>query len=388
MKKIATLLLILLIPFLLFSQQTDPLWQKAEEIVKNSIIIDAHEDVPTTMLKENVSVKRTKGHFDLPRAFLGGLTAPCFAIYTNHRYDNNHPAEQGLHALEKVYEFAYQNKDRVLIAYSYKDILRAKQQGKMAIIITMENSTPIENPSQLLIWKRLGLRMAILTHMKTNKYSDSSTDIEKWGGLSPEGKEMVKRMNELGILVDVSHLSDKAAAQAIELTTLPPVASHSCVRALNNVARNLPDDLIKAIAAKDGVIGINFFPVFLSEKVSKEWEKLMSRYNELREKYGENAREIIRQEMKNLPKATVKDVVRHIKYISNLVGVEHVGLGSDFEGISFTPEGLEDVTMFKNLVYELLKEGFTEEQIKKILGENFLRVFKKADEAYWKNNAF
>lgn len=381
MRKKLALLLLLLLPIFLFSED-DPLWQKAEEIVRTSIIIDAHEDTPTTMLREDVSVLRNKDHFDLSRAFMGGLTAPCFAIFTNHKYDNNHPAEFALRELSKVYEFAFQHRDKVLIAYSYKDILRAKREGKLAIIITMENSSPIKDPSQLLLWKRLGLRMAILTHMKTNKYADSSTDKEKWGGLSPEGKEMVKRMNELGILVDVSHLSDKAAAQAIELATLPPVASHSDARALNNVPRNLSDELIKAIAQKDGVIGVNFFPYFLSKKVKEPWEAFWKKARELRKQYGEKANEMIEKERKKLPNADISEVVKHIKYISNLVGVEHVGLGSDFEGISMAPKGLEDVTKFKNLVYELLKEGFTEKQIKMILGENFLRVFKKADEAY------
>lgn len=382
MKKKLALLLLFLLPIFLFSGN-NPLWQKAEEIVKTSIIIDAHEDIPTTMLSEDVSVLRNKGHFDLPRAFMGGLTAPCFAIFTNNKYDDNHPAEFALRELSNVYEFAFQHRDKVLIAYSYKDILRAKKEGKLAIIITMENSSPIENPSQLLLWKRLGLRMAILTHMKTNKYADSSTDQEKWGGLSPEGKEMVKRMNELGILVDVSHLSDKAAAQAIELTTLPPVASHSDARALNDVPRNLPDELIKAIAQKDGVIGVNFFPYFLSKKVKEPWEAFWKKAEELRKQYGVKADELIKEERKKLPNADISDVVKHIKYIANLVGVEHVGLGSDFEGISMAPEGLEDVTKFKNLVYELLKEGFTEKQIRMVLGENFLRVFKRADETYW-----
>ncbi len=383
MRKKLALLLLFLFPLLLFSGK-DPLWQRAEQIVKTSIIIDAHEDIPTTMLNEDVSVLRNKGHFDLPRAFMGGLTAPCFAIFTNHKYDNNHPAEFALRELANVYEFAFQHKDKVLIAYSYRDILKAKEEGKLAIIITMENSSPIEDPSQLLLWKRLGLRMAILTHMKTNKYADSSTDEEKWGGLSPEGKEMVKRMNQLGILVDVSHLSDKAAAQAIQLTTLPPVASHSDARALNDVPRNLPDYLIKAIAEKGGVIGVNFFPYFLSERVKGPWEEFWKKAGELRKQYGKEADEMIKKERKKLPNADIKDIVRHIKYMVNLVGVEHVGIGSDFEGISMAPRGFEDVTKFKNLVYELLKEGFTEKQIRMILGENFLRVFKKADEAYLK----
>ncbi len=372
--------------FLLVSLRGESLKEKAERIVKEAIIIDAHEDVPTTLLKEDVSARREKGHFDLPRAFLGGLVAPCFAIYTPHSYDDNHPAEFALREIAGVYRFASRNSDRVLIAFSWKDILKAKREGKLAIIITMENSSPVESPSQLLLWRRLGLRMAILTHMKTNKYADSSTDKEKWGGLSPQGKEMVKAMNRLGILVDVSHLSDKAAQQAIQLAELPPVASHSCARALNPVERNLPDYLIRAIASKGGVIGVNFFPVFLSPKVSKKWKEVYGVFKKkLKEEGRKKAVEFLHREMKELPKADVKDVVRHIKYIANLVGIEHVGLGTDFEGISVAPMGLEDVSQFKNLVCEMLKEGFSEREIKMVLGENFLRVFRKADEVYWKN---
>ncbi len=384
MRKIA--LIFTLIPLLLAPLRAGNLWERADRIVKETIIIDAHQDVPTTLLKEDVSQPRAKGHFDLPRAFLGGLTAPCFAIFTSNTYDENHPAEFALRELARVYEFALKNRDRVLIAYSYRDILKAKREGKMAIVITMENSSPIENPSQLLLWKKLGLRMAILTHMSTNKYADSATDQEKWGGLSPQGKEMIKRMNLLGILVDVSHLSDKAAAQAIELTTLPPVASHSCVRAFNPIARNLPDSLIKAIASKGGVIGINFFPVYLSPKVYKKWQEIYGEFRKKMKSEGrEKAVEFLKGKVKELPTVGVKDVVKQIKYIADLVGIDHVGLGSDFEGISVTPRGLEDVSMYKNLVYEMLKEGFSEEDIKKVLGENFLRVFRVADKRYWKN---
>ncbi len=384
MRKVIFLLSALI--FLIFPLKSESLWEKADRIIKQSVIIDAHEDVPTTLLKEDVSSRREKGHFDLPRAFLGGLTAPCFAIFTSNVYDNNHPAEFALRELAGVYEFAYKNRDRVLIAHSYLDILRAKQQGKMAIVITMENSSPIEDPAQLLLWKRLGLRMAILTHMKTNMYADSATDEEKWGGLSPRGKEMVRMMNRQGILVDVSHLSDRAAAQAIELTTLPPVASHSCVRNLNPIPRNLPDHLIKAIAAKGGVIGVNFFPVYLSREVYGKWQEVFSRFREILKKEGrEKAREFLREKTRQLPRVGVAQVVEQIKYIAKLVGIEHVGLGSDFEGISITPEGLEDVSKFRNLVYEMLRQGFSEREIKMVLGGNFLRVFRKADEAYWQN---
>ncbi len=372
--------------FLLGALKGESLQEKAERIVREAIIIDAHEDVPTTLLKEDVSVRRGKGHFDLPRAFLGGLTAPCFAIYTPHSYDNNHPAEFALREVAGVYRFAYQNSDRVLIAFSWKDILRAKGEGKLAIVVTMENSSPVEDPSQLLVWRRLGLRMAILTHMRTNRYADSSTDKEKWGGLSPQGREMIKVMNRLGTLVDVSHLSDKAAEQAIELTELPPVASHSCARALNPVERNLPDYLIKAIASKGGVIGVNFFPVFLSPEVSSRWKEVYGEFKrKLKEEGREKAVEFLHRQMDKLPKTDVKDVVKHIKYIADLVGIEHVGLGTDFEGISVAPVGLEDVSQFKNLVYEMLKEGFSEGEVKMVLGENFLRVFRRADEVYWKN---
>ena len=384
MRKIALIFTIL--SFLLAPLRAGDLWEKADRILKEAIIIDTHQDVPTTLLKEDVSRRRAKGHFDLPRAFLGGLTAPCFAIFTSNSYDENHPAEFALRELARVYEFAFKNRDRVLIAYSYRDILKAKKSGKMAIVITMENSSPIEDPSHLLLWKRLGLRMAILTHMSTNKYADSATDQEKWGGLSPQGREMVKRMNLLGILVDVSHLSDKAAAQAIELTTLPPVASHSCVRALNPIPRNLPDNLIKAIASRGGVIGINFFPVYLSPKVYQKWQGIYGEFKERMKREGrEKAVKFLKEKVKELPKIGIKEVVKQIKYIAALVGIDHVGLGSDFEGISITPRGLEDVSMYKNLVYEMLKEGFSEEDIKKVLGGNFLRVFRVADERYWKN---
>ncbi len=354
--------------------------------MKEAVIIDAHEDVPTTLLKEDVSARRERGHFDLPRAFSGGLTAPCFAIFTPHSYDRDHPMEFALRELAAVYNFVNSHGDRVMLAYSWKDILRAKREGKLAVVVTMENSSPVEEPSHLPMWRHLGLRMAILTHMKSNKYADSATDRERWGGLSPQGKEMVRAMNRLGILVDVSHLSDKAAEQAIEISELPPVASHSCVRALNPIERNIPDHLIKAIGARGGVIGVNFFPVYLSPRVYARWKEIYAEFlKRVKEEGRERAIKFLREQMKELPRVGVKDVVRHIRYISDLVGIDHVGLGTDFEGISITPEGLEGVDKIKNLVYEMLREGFSEGDIKKVLGENFLRVFRRADEVYRRN---
>ncbi len=362
-----------------------PYLKKALKIMREAIVFDLHEDVPTTMLSHDVSKDREKGQSDLPKLLRGLVSAPVFAVYTPHSLDKKNPASHAIKEFKEIYRFAEKNRRWVEIAYSSKDIERiVKKEKKIAILISMENCSPIEDEGYLYLYYRLGLRMAILTHMRSNRYADSSTDEEKWGGLSEEGKNMVRLMNRLGIVLDVSHLSDKAAMEVVRLSQAPVIASHSGVRAINNVARNLPDELIKAIAEKGGVIGVCFVPSFLDPEVEKSFREFREKARKLREKYGKD-RQAYRKAISELrasfkfKRTTIKKVVEHIKYIADLVGVDHVAIGSDFEGTFMTPVGLENVSKMPNLAAALLEAGFSEKDVKKILGENFLRVLKEVE---------
>ncbi len=324
--------------------------KKAEKILKTAIIIDAHEDTPATIHRGiDITKPRKKGQIDLPAMFKGHLNAPVFAVWTPNRLDNVNPEFYTFNVISDVYRFVNRNRKYVEIVKKGKDIERIIRSGKIAIILSLENSSAMKDESFVDIFYLLGIKFASLTHMKTNFLSDSSTDKPLWDGISPRGKKIIERMSKVGITPDISHLSDKAAEDIIGISNIPVVATHSCVRSLSDVKRNLNDRLIRLLARKGGVIGINFFRYFLNIKEKR---------------------------------ASVKDVVRHIKYIKRLVGVEHVGIGTDFEGIGDkgAPEGIERASKMVNLVEELLKEGFTEKEIKMILGENFLRVLKIAEE--------
>ncbi len=324
--------------------------KKAEEILKHSILVDAHEDTPTTIYRGvDITKKRKRGQVDLPSLFSGHINAPVFAIWTSNRLDKMNPEFYTFSVISAVYKFVKKNKRYVEIAKSVKDIRRITKEGKLAIILSLENSSAMKDESFVDIFYLLGIRFASLTHMKTNFLSDSSTDKPVWDGISPMGRKITIRMSKVGIIPDISHLSDSAAEDVIEVSKIPVVATHSCVKNLSDVKRNLNDRLIRLVAKKGGVIGINFFKYFLNSKEKK---------------------------------ASAKTVVAHIKYIKRLVGVEHVGIGTDFEGIGDkgAPEGLERADKMVNLVVELLKEGFSEKEIKLILGENFLSVMKKAEE--------
>ncbi len=392
MKKVGLCFLFLFVVWGLSAEKMDKkLWEKAVKIAKSSIVFDLHEDVPSHMLSSDMSKDREKGQSDLPKLIRGFVSAPVFAIYTPHSLDEKNPASHAIKEFKEVYKFVYRNKDKVEIAYTTKDLKRIFSEGKIAIVLSMENCSPIKDEGYLYLYYRLGLRMAILTHMRSNRYADSSTDEEKWGGLSEEGKKMVQLMNKLGIVLDVSHLSDKAAMQVIKLSRAPVIASHSGVRAINDVSRNLSDELIKAIAEKGGVIGVCFVPEFLDPEVNENIKALRQEARKLRKKYKDN-REAYQKAVKELiasfkfKRTSIEKVVEHIKYIANLVGVDHVAIGSDFEGTFMTPKGLENVSKMPNLVYHLLKAGFSEKEIRKILGENFLRVWEKVEEVAKKLN--
>jgi len=365
------------------------LWQKALAIHHKAIVIDTHADTPMGMLNEGVDIgKRSeKGHIDLIKMKEGGLDALFMAVFVSQRLENKNPAHLALELTDVIYQQVKANSDKAAMAFSAQDIRRIHKEGKAAILIGMENGIPIEQSLSLLRnFYRLGVRYITLCHSGSNFICDSSTDKSKWNGLSDFGKEVVQEMNRLGMIIDVSHISDKAFFDVLELSQSPVIASHSCCRALSNAERNLTDDMIKALAKKGGVVQIAYVPDFLSqeylEKSEKKRKELQPKIQELREKYKDNQKELWAQAMKlyrqdpiPLPPASV--VVDHIDHIVKLVGVDYVGLGSDFDGTFAVPQGLEDASKLPIITYHLLKRGYKEEDIIKILGGNLLRVFEE-----------
>ncbi len=366
------------------------LWQRALQIHHDAIVLDSHCDVPLNMLDTSFDVgkRQRRGHLDLVRMKEGGLDAEFFAIFVPNDDDNKTPSYQALKIIDAIYRGINKHPDLAEMAFSPGDIQRLHKEGKRAIVMGMENGGPIEDKLFLLRdYYRLGVRYVTLTHMKNNKICDSSTDTtETWHGLSPFGEEVVQEMNRIGMLVDVSHISDKAFWDVIKITKAPVIASHSCCRALCNSPRNLSDEMLKALKENGGVIQINFYSGYLddgyngrSEEVRKKLQPLLDSLQQL---YKDN-RQVLRQKNRELrarypdPAPGIEVLIDHIDHVVKLIGVDFVGFGSDFDGISSSPKGLEDVSKLPIITYQLLKRGYSENDIKKILGGNFLRVWEK-----------
>jgi membrane dipeptidase len=370
-------------------EKIDPqLWEKALKIHQNAIVVDTHCDTPMVIMGKNINLgqRLKKGEVDFIRMREGGLDASFFAVFVSNRLDKQHPSGNALKMIDEIYNQVNNHPDLAEMAYSPSDIRRIHETGKRAILIGMENGGPIENSLRLLRnYHRLGVRYITLTHGSHNDICDSSTGGKpKWNGLSKFGEEVVKEMNRLGMIIDVSHISDEAFWDVLHVSQAPVFASHSCARSICDVPRNLTDEMIKALARKKGVVQINFYSAFLDEefktKSAEAEKKIRPQIEKLKEKYKENRNEfwnavLVLVKKHGPPAPPIASLLDHIDHIVKLVGVEYVGLGSDFDGAGSFPKGLEDVSGFPLITYHLLKRGYREEDIKKILGGNFLRFF-------------
>ncbi len=367
----------------------DPqLWKKALQIHRSAIVLDTHVDVTMRIFHEGFDIgqRHADGHFDLPRAREGGLDGLFFSIFVPNRMDSLHPAKYALELIDAVYSAVEKYPDQIEMAYTSADIRRIHKEGKIAALMGMENGSPIEHSLGLLRdFYRLGVRYITLTHSKPNDISDSATDTALWGGLSEFGKQVVQEMNRLGMLIDVSHLSDEAIRDVLSISQTPVIASHSSVRALAHHPRNLPDELLKGIARNGGVVQINFYSGYLSDAYNSAYQKakkeLAPQIAALKEKFADDENAYWRAYIKlfdayQIPVPDVTAIVDHIDYVVKVAGIDHVGLGSDFDGVSSLPERLPDVSALPIITYYLLKRGYTEEQIQKILGGNLLRVME------------
>ena len=366
--------------------------EKAIRLAKENIIVDGHIDVPYRVKEKWVDVTQATdgGDFDYPRAVEGGLNAPFMSIYVPASLDNSPESTQLAHELiDSVEAIVARAPDKFAIARSTKDVRSQFAQGLISLPMGMENGSPIQGDlNNLSAFYARGIRYITLAHSQSNHISDSSYDLRrKWKGLSPFGKTLVKEMNNMGIMIDISHVSDDAFYQVIALTKTPVIASHSSLRRFTpGFERNMDDDMIKKLGENGGVIMINFGSSFVSKEAGAWRTGLSQARKALIEKEGEespklaNFEESYREEVP-YPYSTLDEVLDHIDHVVQLIGVEHVGIGSDYDGVGDSlPIGLKDVAAFPNLVQGLLDRGYSESDISKILSGNLLRVWQSVED--------
>ncbi len=376
---------------------SDPL-ARAEALAHATIVADGHVDLPYRMrdkfadapVTEDLTVE-TDGDFDLARAKRGGLDAPFMSIYVPASYQETGGAKVVADELiDMVEAFEARWPDRVLVARSVADVERAFEEGKVALPLGIENGAAIEDDlANVGHFAARGVRYVTLTHSKDNQICDSSYDEARTHqGLSTFGREVVAEMNRTGIMIDVSHVSDDTFHQVIELTKAPVIASHSSCRHFTpGFERNMSDAMIEKLAANGGVMLINFGSTFISQKSRDHYDvrgkaraAFMKEQGVERDDPKVEAWEEAYDAEHPKVLATVDDVVDHIDHVAKLVGVDHVGFGSDFDGVGDTlPVGLEDVSKYPNLIAKLLERGYSEDDVKKIAGGNFLRVWRAVE---------
>ena len=365
----------------------------AEELAQEMIIVDTHIDVPYRVVEkqEDISQRTEGGDFDYVRARAGGLDAPFMSIYVPASFQETGGAKQKADELIDLVEgFERQWPEKFAIAHSPTQVRQQFQQGLISLPLGMENGAPVEEDLENLAhFHDRGVSYITLTHGKNNQISDSSYDPERpWGGLSPFGREVVAEMNRLGIMIDISHVTDEAFFEVLELSQAPVIASHSsCRRFTADWERNMSDDMIRALAANGGVIHINFGSAFLTEEAYQASQEMWDVVNGFAEEHGlledddevRDFREEYREEHPTVL-ADVADVADHIDHVVGLVGSDHVGIGSDFDGVGpSTPTGLKDVSYYPNLIRVLMERGYSKEDLRKIFGENTLRVWEEVE---------
>jgi len=373
------------------NNNNESLDEQANRIAQDNIIVDGHIDVPYRVESNWVDVTKAtdKGDFDYPRAVQGGLDAPFMSVYVPASLDNSDASTKLANRLiDSVEAIVGRAPDKFALAYSVADVKQNFKDGKISLPMGMENGSPVQGSLQTLkhFYER-GIRYITLAHSQSNHISDSSYDLRRqWQGLSPFGKEMVSEMNSLGIMVDISHVSDAAFYQAIEISRSPVIASHSSLRRFTpGFERNMTDDMIKKLGENGGVIMINFGSGFVSP-AARLWRDDMAKQQQaLIDTFGDDSAEVIAfsdEYAKNnsYPFANVDTILDHIDHVVKLVGINHVGIGSDYDGVGDSlPEGLKDVSSFPTLIKGLLGRNYSEADIKKILNENLLRVWSEVE---------
>ncbi|MDX2032587.1 MAG: dipeptidase [Blastocatellia bacterium] len=362
--------------------QTDAIAEKARKIHFSSLVLDTHIDVtPKLQTDWKFAEEHPSGHIDLPRMKKGGLNGLFFSIYMAGTVTGPRAVNDSLLRIAAVHRLAEEMPDQVALCLTAADIKRARKQGKIAGLMGMEGGHMINNSLPLLrMYASLGIRYLTLTHSVNTDWADSSTDTPKHNGLTDFGKEVVRELNRLGVMVDISHVADKTFWDALEVSQAPMIASHSSCRAISGHPRNMTDEMIKALAAKGGVIQINYLDSFIDPDLFQWSAKTRDVSRQLMQQLGGPSRENfakVREELEKqfgpAPKVSWERIVEHIDHAVKLVGADHVGLGSDFDGGSM-PVGMEDCTNLPKITEALLRKGYKESDLRKILGGNTVRL--------------
>jgi len=398
-KKLPCLLFIILLFASVVAAQNTPardekLWQRALQIHRRAIVIDTHNDITTTMANNFFDLggnPPTPYRTNIERMKKGGLTAEFFSLYIRPWYvENGGSARRTLDMIDAVYRAVERHPRDLMIATSVADIRRAKQQGKIACLMGIEGGHAIEDSlATLREFHRLGVRYMTLTWNNTNNWADAGRGEKKYGGLNDFGREVVREMNRLGMLVDVSHVSDETMSDALDVSKAPIIASHSSARAISNVPRNIPDDLLRRIAKNGGVVHINFYSGFVDtdtytaqsrardERLKAQQDAIDAKYKDDPERRAEESDKL--EQANPLPPLPLSKLMDHFEHVIKVAGIDHVGIGADFDGANDMPQGAEDVSMLPNITYELLKRGYSETDIRKVLGGNTLRAMAEAE---------
>jgi membrane dipeptidase len=372
----------------------------AAEVQKSAIVIDTHADTPQRFVDEHFDLgdPLNGGNLNLDSIHKGNLGAEFFSIWVDPEINKGHFAQHTLDLIDSVYEQAARHPYRMMMAFSVDDIERAHKQKKLAALMGIEGGHSIENDIHLLRdFYRLGVRYMTLSWSNSNEWADSSGDIDDpkiqhHNGLTDFGKQVVLEMNRLGMMVDISHVADKTFWDAIATSKAPLIASHSSARALTNAPRNMTDDMLRAVAKNGGVVNVNFFSGFLNQNYwnadqaqAKAQAAGIHDYLEKLRAEGKQVTfadedQITREWMAKIPRPPFTALIDHIDHIAKVAGVDHVGIGSDFDGVSgATPAGMDSAADLPKITQALLDRGYRADDIRKILGGNTLRVFKEVE---------
>lgn len=360
-------------------------------VTEDFLIFDAHCDTANALLDASINFKEIKkGHVDCEKIRKGGLKAQIFALWVNPVYSPYRSIKKALLLYQVLEKKVFFQGYGMKVTSTY-EMMSAIRNNKLACWLSLEGGHIIENSTDILeFFYSLGVRSMALTHTKNTDWADSSGDSPRWDGLNALGRKIVVRMEELRMVIDVSHASDKTVEDVFDVTSVPLMASHSNARALCDIPRNLPDDLIKEIAGRKGYIGVNFFPVFLNknifDQVSKNVEKYESEHQKIIQGNEENPDgvdkaewELFRKYVEGAESVDVNALIDHIVHIADIGGIDCVGLGSDFDGINSTPSGLTDVSCYPTLVDGLALRGFKPDEVRKIMGLNLFHFLEQFD---------
>jgi membrane dipeptidase len=367
---------------------------RAKRILRETPLIDGHNDLPWRIREDSIARgnvdaydlrKHTPGHTDLDRLKKGMIGAQFWSVYTPGEYRDSGYARVQLEQIDIARRFIAKYPDRLALALSAEDITRDFKQGRIGSLLGLEGGHAIENSlGALRAYYDLGVRYMTLTHNVTLDWADAALDSAKHKGLTPFGDSVVREMNRLGMLVDLAHVSPGTMSAALNVSRAPVIFSHSGARALVDVPRNVPDSILRRVTTNGGIVMVPFVTGFVSPAVLLYDQSTRPVMKDLQAKYGTDTAAITR-EIKQWraahpePRATLSQVADQIEYVRKVAGVDHVGIGSDFDGITEVVQGLEDVSKFPALFAELARRGWSDRDLRKLAGENLLRVFAQAE---------